>query len=330
MALSQDILTRIVNVHWGGGAIVAVGVEVADDENTIGRIYRGKPSEDTANILPQTWTTVVETKAVAFRCMSYALVNGTPTTVGESIIEVGGTPVFLAGGGASSSIEMRYSNNAQQWSNVFTKPYDNVGAYGLMGIVWDPDERAFFAASAATIDSGDILAQRQLWSSSDGRSWNLVAELISFSSEQTDEIDKQITQLLLAHATKPENRGGKDGKVPDGFQAYDPNKKIFMTPGGLTGWKISGPILDIGNTVKIESKADDGKVTNSSASFPVEIVWGVSFAGGVWNVLGMRELSAPTFQKPSVVFCSTDDGETWEEVFARAGYFPAGIVSGDI
>jgi hypothetical protein len=325
-AYSQDVLTRIYNVQWGGGAIVVVGVEVADDPINFGRIYRGTPPKEPPKL--QDWTTVVESGTTAFRSISFALIKGTPTAVGESIIEVGGTPTFIMGGGWTNLIAIDYSNDGGKWASGLNKYYDNVGAGGVMGIVWDPHDRAFYAASGAT--SGEpFFAQRQFWRSPDGGKWTQLAELSSFSSEETDAIDKQITKMLLDHATKPENRGGSDGKVPDGYQAYDPNKKIFMTPGGLKGWSIGGPINSGGATIKIESEDSDGKVTTSSKSFPVDIVSGVSFAGGVWNVLGMRETSTPTFQKPSVVFCSIDDGETWQEVFSRPGWVAAGIVSGD-
>src|SRR5262245_26264989 len=225
---SQDVLTRTVNVHWGGGAIVVVGVEVADVEAIFGRIYRGTPAD--AEAVPpklQDWTTVIE-GSTAFRAISHALVNGTPTAVGDSIIEVGGTLTFVMGGAGASTVEIHHSADGENWSAGLSRFYPNVGAGGVMGIVWDPLERAFFAASGAMTDSGAIFAQRQLWRSVDGRGWSQLAELTSSSDAETEAINNQITTMLLAHATKPENRGGSESKVPDGYQAYDPNKKIFM------------------------------------------------------------------------------------------------------
>lgn len=327
MPLGLQFPDQIVNVKWGGKAVAVVSVEVADDPSTTGRIYQGKPSSDKDTL--QDWKTVVEDGNLAFRCISYALVNGEPTTIGEAIIEVGGTPTFVTGGGWINNVEMRYSTDGETWKTALSNKDYTGGGSGLVGVVWDPHKRAFYAVSSARIDSDKIVGQYQLWQSSDGRSWRMVTELTASSPEEDDAIVLQITSLLLDHCTKPENRGGTESKVPDGFQAYDPYKKIFMTPEALKGWVFPGPTLSLGNTVKIEEEDDDGNKITRSVSFDVEIVWGVSFNGGTWNVLGVRDYSDATFQKPSVVFCSIDDGETWHKVFEKPGWFPAGIVSGD-
>lgn len=291
---SYGPLNRIINVRWGG-AIVAVGIEVADEENTFGRIYRGMDGKS--------WKTVLETDVVAFRSTSCA--------------KVGNKRVFVMGGAYTTAIVIMYSNNAKDWSIVLNAAYDNLGAGGVTGIVWDANANAFFAASGAT--SGDAYAQRQLWRSSDGLSWSKIAELSAATSAEVDAIDAQITAMLKAHCTKPANQGG----VPDGYKGYDSGAKTLMEPAALDNWTVGGPQF-------ISANANRIKITKNSAvnfvALPCELVWGVSHAGGVWNALGILEQIE--LNVPSVVFRSVDSGKSWKKVFEHAGYLPGGIVSG--
>lgn len=294
MGLLTDLLTRVRNIKWAG-ATVAVGVEVVPEEGVTGRIYRGASGKS--------WQTVLETDVLAFRSSSCA--------------KVGDKQVFVMGGAWETAIVIMYSNNAKDWSVVLNEPYENLGAGGVMGIVWDANANAFFAASGAV--SGEAFAQRQLWQSSNGRDWSMMEELTASSSAQIDEINEQITEMLKVHCTKPQNSGG----VPDGYKGYSSGTGTLMEPAGLNNWTIGGPefIAANGNRIKITR---DGAV--SFVTVPCDLVWGVSYAGGIWNALGIRDRVDANI--PSVVFRSVDAGQTWQKVFEHAGWFPAGIVSG--
>jgi hypothetical protein len=293
-----DLLTRVRNIKWAG-ATVAVGVEVAAEEGTLGRIYRGASGK--------TWTTVFQTGVRAFRSSSYAKVDD--------------KSVFLMGGAGTASVDMMYSNNAANWSVVLSEPYFNVGAYGVMGIVWDPQAGAFFAASGATVDNEAIFAQRQLWRSTDGLSWSKETELTANSAAQIDGIDNEITEMFQVHCTKPANSGG----IPDGFRAYNSQTGTLMEPAGLESWSINGPGFADTDASKIRIRRGN---TSSLVTLPCDVVWGVSYFGGIWSALGVRNVFVGGLDKPSIVFRSSNNGATWATVFEHAGYFPAGIVSG--
>jgi hypothetical protein len=313
---SQDVLTRIINVQWGGGGAIAVmGHEVADEESTAGKRYWGQPATKNTPPLPsgtplQEWR-LISSNNVSFRAQSFALIK-------QAVDRL--VPTFLLGVGWTEIEEIHLSHDAQNWSIVHTNT--NNGGLGCTGLVWKLDGNEagvgnFYAAFDRKGFAPDDFWNGQIWSSSDGVTWGLVQEFKSDSQEQVADQQAAMELAFKGYCTKPENAGG----VPDGLQGYDSDNKVLIKPESLSGWQYSGPAMAASPRLIVEGGDNPGIRT-----LPIA-VYGVCFNGGVWNALGW-DVTVEGFSKPIRVFVSIDGGETWKLTYETAGWVPAGIISG--
>lgn len=312
MALSayfvEDPVTRIVSITIGvaAGAVVLMSQEIADDPAVLGKRYVGRPAKEPPP--PQDWKLVSE-NATAFRAQTFALVPNPAEPTKP-------TPTYLLGAAWIDKAEIHRSLDGEHWTVVYSEPLD--GGFGFTGLVWNADDKAFYAALYGRDGGDDIAFEAKILKSLDGISWTQDQLFQAFDNADFIPQYDAATAAFRAHCTKPENRGG----IPDGFQAWDGNNEIFMKPTALYGWELGGVgVSSYAGGITIEGTGAGG----GEAQLPPGVL-AVSFAGGVWNALIYPFAGA--FFTPTEIWFSNDNGKSWARTFETTGYFPAGISSG--
>lgn len=331
MPVEQGPFQRIVNVSWGGIVFV---VKSIDAELILGEMEqpRGK------------WKSLGH----PFDAFGGLFANSGSSSAITEIVKDGETifqPVVVVSAIRSNenndngSIIMA-SKNGTDWELVFERYEVNEGTFRSpficepTGIVWDEDEKAFFAAFYESdirfiTEAGTTLFYdgETIYSSKNGFSWKQVSRSVKFRgvAGSAEGLTDDDTSDLRQYCKKPENEGG----IPDGLQAYDKSSKTFMRPQSLTGFSpVDG--AQYGETgiatspVIIVEREDEEPGGSGSASAPV---YAVGQYGGTWVAVG--GVRSDTGPGSLTIDVSIDRGKTWKNVFTQPGNFTtAATVSG--
>lgn len=324
MALSayfvEDPITRIVSITLSVGAATFV-VKTYDAE-----IFYGTPrgSPEQSEEWPQ-WSETIDLFGVAGSGSSSALVREHDADPGKPVWVVSARKE--GGPDDSNGGVIMYSEDGATWELVFERYEVDFGDdrvpwfFEPTGIVWDEDEKAFFASFyTADFHSGESPEGEELYRSADGRSWSLVSRNLALppgGDPATTPSD------IAAYCNKPENqnRSGGSQKIPDGLQGYNSNTSTFIRPTGLRGFDpYNGAWYDGALTPSVTVIDADG---NESIK-PVDVVncFAVAFHSGVWIAVG-GETPTGTY-----IAASFDDGQTWARVFQNSATYYAATVSG--
>jgi hypothetical protein len=248
---SQDLLTRIYNVQWGG-----VGIFVAADSDS--NVHRLKLEGTEA-----TWTNL---GTLDFMRDEGDLFTG--WVLGSSYARVlrkdgTTTPTFVLVGGGGTSNAMGLimaSRNGLEWQRVFAFG-TNSGSYTgatIFGVVWNKATQSFFAGGHQEDRYGAESDFRQtetdlLFQSADGFSWSEVERAV-LESSTTVPFPPYTTGLLSpkCSATVKDINGSN---VPDGVYGVIPSEDgdVRVEParvptvdylfGGVGGYGDSGTVV---------------------------------------------------------------------------------------
>jgi hypothetical protein len=156
---SQDVLTRIYNVHWGGFGAIALFANRPDNQLNV--TYYKKTATDQDGEF-QSLGFLEFTKDGAVRGCSYGKVETGPND----------EPIFLLCGDDGGDIAgivngiIMVSNDGLSWST--TASIENIR---FLSMTWNPDEKAFFV-QAQSWGHGDFTTIT-CWTSIDGRHWGI-------------------------------------------------------------------------------------------------------------------------------------------------------------
>jgi len=218
---SQDVLTRVINVHWGGGIVVA-----ADNAGDIYRLKFGDKEWERAGggfIDSGTGNTV------ALVGSSYALVDDEDPT----FVMVG------YGGGGDGLGHIYASKDGLRWDEVFTleqeQPDRNLNTI-IFAVVWEESTNTFWAAGhhelAPSEDDRRRLAIDLLFSSPNGIAWSESArhETVVGILDEPGYVPPDYTEGLLVEHCSDKVTDDLGNGVPDGFYKYDSSNEILVRP----------------------------------------------------------------------------------------------------
>lgn len=290
MAFAQDVLTRTINVHWGGGIFVVKNVE--------GALFTGSG---------KTWVNV----GSLFSAQGDSGSGSSFAKIGDQADPVFVVSIRYDGDADPNGSRILASSNGIDWERVFSQAEVDDGAvrdpwiFEPNGIVWEPVQKRFFAsfytAVLQTSDSGATMQEGEtIYSSADGVAWGF--------ERRTFVADTNGPSALAPYCIKPENAGG----IPDGLQGFNGGRLI--KPTGLK--KFTGNGADYGHgavaaSVMIKQSGEADKVVATSAP-----CYAVGQFGGSWVAVG-GETDGVT------VIDGSSDGEKWERVFAGGTSFGA-------
>ena len=250
-----------------------------------------------------------------------------------------GKPVWVVSGwkdnaASATGTIILYSEDGATWDLVFERYQVNDGddrspwILEPTGIVWDEDEKAFYA-SFYTADfhmpvfgPAEVTQGEEIYRSADGRSWSLVSRNMHLTE---DDDPTTIASDLAAHCNKPENqnRSGGSQKLPDGLQGFNKNTGTFIRPAGLMGFDPYNGAWYAGGENPAVTRIDD-KGISSTVSVGVVDCLAVACHNNVWIAVGgPGEAHGGTY-----IDLSFDDGQTWASVFHSPTTFNAATVSG--
>lgn len=313
MALRADLLTRIRNIHWGGGATFVV-------KSLTSQLLRGRvPSAGNVS----DWKSLGD--PAPFEIFGGAFGNS-----GSSSFLFTSGPVFVVSAlhqneESDEGSALLASRDGTTWKMVWSEYTVSSGEYRSpwilqpTGIVWDRVERAFFASfyqvdwDAREVDStGTIFGPdgELIMRSSDGFNWTEY-----YRQTSLDGLDDDSPSQLDSHCNKPENEGG----IPDGLQAWEESTQTFMKPQSLTSFSpVNGAIYGVGvgdlvtNRVTIRHK---GVTTTRSVSAPC---YAVAQYNGIWSAVGGEtgtNTSEGLIGAYLSIDISSDGGNEWQQVY---------------
>ena len=339
MALSayfvEDPLTRIVSITIGVAAGASIVVKTVDTEIFYGRAQGSAEQSDEWF----QWSEPFD----AFGG-SYSNSGSSSALIKEHDADPG-KPVWVVSGqkenaeSANGSIIL-YSEDGASWDLVFERYEVNDGDDRVpwvlepTGIVWDEDEKAFFA-SFYTADwhqsgeSGEFLETpegEEIYRSANGRTWTLVSRNLHLTGS---EDLGAVASDLAAYCKKPENqnRGGGSQKIPDGLQGFNKSTGTFIKPAGLLGFDPYNGARYEGSLVPAVTRIDDKGI---STTVPVGVVdcYAVAFHNSVWIAVGGGPVGPLENPGGTFIDVSFDDGLTWASVFHSSTTYHAATVSG--
>lgn len=354
MAIALDVLTRIINVQWGG-----VGVFVSGDFCCFAVRYTVAAKSGTSDILAESLGMLDFGEDGQIFGSSYH--NAGVDTAGKN-----GRPVFLLCGlrGIYPSGTGRHANegiimaseDGKNWRTVYVlerKLNDNMhDTYSEVdGVVWDPRNNAFFAGGHQEVMTfafnSDGNSYLQYWeetdvlmTSKDGFSWSIASSLdfkiFTSDGEGHDENhgDPPWPKSLLSPYCSTRHQDASYGNnVPDGVYHYgkvsgktvhiyaDAMPAIDHKYGG-TEWLSSS----IPTFITIDVTESDGtsKTLVSSPGIPWYVVAYVE--GTILAVGGPRGGSVANI--PVQYAVSFDMGKTWKTGSVGPAYAPTITVIG--
>jgi hypothetical protein len=332
MPLGLQFPDQIVNVQWAGGAVIIVYTRNS-------AAHRGKiASASEQAVTDAEWTTCD---------IPYDIYGGLYSNSGASYAKIGEEDtmreIFLL----SSKIDndasehgcvILFSSNGTEWDRVFEQYEVSDGdsrdpwIIEPTGIVWDKDSQTFYASfyAATYTEQGDeppiITEGENLYSSTDGQSWRIVGSVRA----PLDTVTNETESLIAPYCKKPDNKG----KIPDGLQAYNETRRIFMKPVDLIGFNIYDGATYTGGGVatsprvnpssSVEITDDDGKRT-VSVGFPC---YAVAQINGIWIAAGGIAAGGPSSGEKLQIAVSIDDGETWTQAQISDQYTGSAVIAG--
>jgi hypothetical protein len=282
MAFAQDLLTRIIDVHWGGGVFIA-----GDDQSNIFFLEAGKNE----------WKNLGK--------LGFAEDEGSMFTgwVQGSSYADKSRPVFVlvGGGGRTKSLGIILaSDDGLKWTRVFQigEDSDSFAGANMFGVVWNDDDNAFYAGGHQ-YDLSEALAVQTdlLFRSVDGYNW-VEADRRS-TTYSPDTVPEYKTGLLVSKCSTRIVDGNGNG-VPDGVYAYDKASKILMAP-------VNVPTIDyLNGTISVAPSGpgggivvDNGGEGPTPPSDPNISAIGVAFSSGNWLAAGG---SFPDYSTEAAIF----------------------------
>lgn len=322
---SQDVLTRMYNVHWGGGAVIA-----GDYESNVYYLNFGTEP---------TWQNLGK---LDFRKEDGDFFTGSVAGSAFAVVDIkdaagnviGTKPVWVLVGGSGFTGEIGIimaSGDGLNWSRVFTfKGNVNSDEYksaGIFAVVWNADAKKFFAGGHQTDNfaEGGFSWQAEtdiLFQSSDGTHWSEVSRHKTYVETNfpipMPPYPEYKTGLLVAKCAdlvKDDN----SNSVPDGNYGYDKISGLLIAPAKLTtidylyGNYLSGIHLDSSN---VTMKIVGGGVP---PSYPLNVgipTTCVATAGGEWVVAGgvLAAEGSGKSQAAILKFVEDDNAYVWKRI----------------
>jgi hypothetical protein len=238
-----------------------------------------------------------------------------------------------------------YSENGRDWSIGFELYEVNAGEHRdpwiiqPTGIVWDENEKAFYASFYLVIADEDEIggliekAGEAVYRSTDGKSWS---QTYYSATNDIELFTDDSSSVIDAHFTKEANRSTGSGPVCDGLQGYNEDSNTLIYPSSLMGWgPRKGAIIETpAASVTIESKDADGNKTTKTVGVSMPC-YAVGYFGGIWVACGgTGESTAEGRVVTAKIDVSIDDGNTWQNAYTdqssgnNVKSVPVGVIGG--
>jgi hypothetical protein len=247
-ALSLDLLTRVRNIHWAGGAVFVIGDEAGRIWYSKVRRNPEKPLEKVGEMRPTDANNFTGT----FEASSYALIgeDKKPTFI------IGGNTRFIIpphGSAMQPQGKIFTSQDGRAWREIFSEERRLPREF-----IWDATEKKFFAwmsyRDADTPDGETGKHYSECWSSINGTAWSLV-------SSADGDLPNPMFEAHCKYKYTAPGLGGKG--FPDGQFGFNPS---FTDP--KTGKK--------------------GLLRTIEDSVPPGYDTAITYAAGVWGRGGYR------------------------------------------
>jgi hypothetical protein len=286
MPVQLDLLTRVRNIHWGGGKFVA-GSDRPDGAGD-------KPAVFYSGADAKTWE--VLTPFPDFGTIWSGSYH-------ESAWLLGGDD------GAKRGLIMR-SKNGRDWTAVHRVEVIDDEFFinsSILAIVWDENAKAFFA-EGSQFENGRPTGPQQvnmLYQSENGTSWTEVGRK-TFVYNGLDFAQAEKEGLIVPHCTG-KVKDWKDTSVPDGV--YGESNTVLIAPTDPVSVNYASGSVSGGSqsTVRITRAAPGGGTSSKTVNTGVPFVNAVAYAGGIWIATGQNQIAR-----------SVDAGDTWTIVLTGA------------
>lgn len=326
-AFLPDVMTRVVNVHWGGGGFIAI--------NGDGNIYYLKLGGTNDEGLA--WQDLGTLDFVGDDPDNFIpFPSGCSCAPGKDAAGKAISPVFVIVGGTGNTTSpgiIMASRDGKSWSRVFTfyNQTDTSRSTNIWTVVWDKEAGSFYAGGH-TADQFSDSATSYAWmsetdllfSSRDGFSWSEVGRhevrIESVNSEPFPPWPADAAGLLDPHCSKMVLDINGYG-VPDGNYGYDktlliqPNKKmslnyIFGGVGYSEGTGIDVTFSGEGDPPTIPSDPGLATITSVATAGGKWIV-----AGGTWDPSGGRQPPFGGGASQAAILSTDADGKpVWKRI----------------
>jgi hypothetical protein len=256
-------------------------------------------------------------------------ITGGDVNSGSSSALITGKPVWVVSGyrdipASSGASVILYSQDGKTWQPVFEQypnaPAGEIYQFNPTGIVWDGDERAFFASFFITlyyptgggVDGGEPMLSdpgEEIYRSANGATWTRVSRNLREDMGAPNVAISDITP----YCKKPENenRSGGTQKIPDGLQGYNKDTETFARPTSLVGFDpYGGARYDdtVQPSVTVIGKHHSGTRTVSAPCYAV------AYFNNVWIAVGGGK-PVGADRGGTYIDVSFDDGNTWKNIF---------------
>lgn len=306
--LSQDVLTRIVNVNWKkGGAVFVYGFLQGTGVEYVKITAKDAKPVRHAIALPGPGPTV------DCNGSSYALIQKKPVFL--VLGERGTITEEEDGNSITTSYAMIYrSNDGLRWtvarqeigkSDAFSGVSSLINTAAL---VWNADNNSFYYDQNKEIDG----RTDQIFSSADGNSWGMISS--------TPSEDSGYRSSFPSYCTGNDCVDANGQNVPDGVMQYDKKSNITVKPTtppiigyseGVPSWYFAsaGETWGSSNVEVVQHDFAPGLPGHTSTvSIPgVKKVFCVAGANGIFMAGGSADLSGDS----GAVALSVDGGKTW-------------------
>lgn len=317
-AYSQDVLTRITNVNWGGGGIYVTGSQLFFT-NEISNVFTNIASKDDDDLT--NWNvTFSSPRGDGFMMSEYpgsslcAAVSPDP--------EKPSTPIFVLGGlndqdDKPRAAMMLTSSDGKTWT---PKTFVESGEVYLL--TWDEAKKAIYAGMR---DYSKLTEEHIIYdvvlASSDGLTWT-EAERKPDAGYWSSPVEKYCSDKV---------KDVHGNNVPTSVFGYDDRADILITPDPVSiSFGVSYPIgekIQHGFQLKIIRGPANEFPGSETMALPagMDRVWAVAYAAGIWQAAGQ----AGDDPGSGVVATSVDDGATWEiTLVTAAGYVFSSMAAG--
>ncbi len=318
---SQDVLTSIVNVQWGGGTYVTGSqwfftnptsdvwtnkIASADSDLTEWKKTFSSPREGNGFMLSQ------------YPGSAVCAVVGADPAKGKK-----GTPIFVLGGladaaGGPQAAMMMTSPDGENWT-----PQTFVSSGEVYLLTWNEAQNALYAGMqdfTAFIEP-DYKIFDVVLRSTDGLKWTEVERKVP-EGAFTSPVEKYCSDKV---------KDVHGNNVPTSVFGYDEDADILITPDPVSiSFGVSYPSeeeIQHGLRLKIIRGPRNEFPDSSTESWAAGKVraWAVAYATGIWQVAGV----AGSNPEHGVVATSADGGDTWKITLTSVpGYVFSSMAAG--
>jgi hypothetical protein len=258
MAYSQDVLTRIVNVHWGGAFISGADGQFPTDD-----LVRSITFDSTA------------ARWAGLGSLSFGGAGFAGCSACGPVVVLGGRDES----GNSCGVIMA-SKDGNSWNEVYRVTQGTDDASEVFGLVWDGVQFWGGAGHLVVSESDDDQRYDILLSSPDGFEWSEAGRHAVSGSDYT----KGLLAAKCSGRVTDESGNG----VPDGVYGYNSETDTLIVPTLLQ--KIDYAT----GHVKLASDTPPTTVLRNGGSVDVGIpVVAVAYAQGIWVAVGGKDGGNP-------------------------------------